>query len=159
MPFPVAIVIWGGATAIVGTVVGGVVSEYHDNHSAYSDHSDYSDRAEREKAEAAAKEKIRKDKLKIAKAELNKTLRDVCRAMSDNAGEGHAVFDEWQLSSENFSFKDFAREMGKLDATSKEKIQEAAGRVFDSEERDRKEELDEVNAMLRLLAEKRCGGK
>ncbi len=49
--------------------------------------------------------------------------------------------------------------MGKVDATSKEKISEAAERVFSEEERVRKEELDEVNAMLRLLAEKRCGGK
>lgn len=155
MPFPIAIVAWVGGAA-VATVVAGGVAELYDNHSA---HSQYSDAEERKKREKAAEEEQRKKDLKKSKAELDKTLRDVCRAMSDNAGEGHAVFDEWQLSSENFSFKDFAQEMGKLDATSKEKIQEAAGRVFDGEERDRKEELDEVNALLRLLAEKRCGGK
>lgn len=156
MPFPVAIVIWGGATAIVGTVVTGIVSESHDNHSA---HSQYSDTEERKRREDAVKEEERKKALKKAKAALDKTLRDVCTAMSDNAGEGRAVFDAWQPSSKNFAFKDFPKEIEKLDADAVNKIREAAELVFDEEERGRKAELDEVNAMMRLLAEKRCGRK
>ena len=155
MPFPIAIVFVGAGAAVAG-VVGGVISEMHDNHSA---HSQYSDAEENRKKAEAAREEQRKKDLKDAKAALTKTLHEVRTAMGDNAREGRAVFEEWQLSSKDFAFKDFTAEMGKVDATSKEKISEAAERVFSEEERVRKEELDEVNAMLRLLAEKRCGGK
>lgn len=156
MPFPIAIVIWGGASAILGTVVTGAVSEMRASHSA---HSDYSDQAQQDENIKKDEEDKRKDELKKAKAALTKTLHEVRTAMGDNAREGRAVFEEWQLSSKDFAFKDFTAEMGKVDATSKEKISEAAERVFSEEERTRKEELDEVNAMLRRLAEKRCGGK
>lgn len=152
MPIPVAIV-WGGAVAVVA-IVGGVVA--HEDYSDYSDHSKYSDAEARRKREEAAREKERKKNLQLARQEMDKTLEYVRTALADKAGpKGRAIFDQWNVSASDFPYENFAAEYAKLDAEVQDRISHAVSQVFDEEERARQAELDDINALLRRIAEKK----
>lgn len=146
MPFPVAIV---GIVGIVA-IVGGVAS-----HGDHSDHSRYSDAEARRKHEEAAKKREQKKNLKLAHKEMDRTLELVRVALADKAGEGRAFFDQWNVSSEDFPYENFAAEYAKLDGEVQARISQAASQVFDDEERARQAELDSINAILRCIAEKK----
>lgn len=149
MPFPIAIV---GIVGIVGVV--GVGAAIHEDHSDYSDHSRYSDAEARRKRAEAAKEKQRLENLKYAKREMDATLTHVRNALANEAGnKGRTFFDRWNMSSSDFSYKNFVAEYNKLDSDAQGRIRQATSKVFDDEEHARQEELDKINAMLRRIAE------
>ena len=158
MPFPIAIIGAIGIGSAVG-VVGGIIANW-DDHSDYSDHSRYSDAEARRKREREAREKQRRENLRLAKKEMDNTLGQVRAALANQAGwEGRRFFDDWHPSAEDFSYRDFTEEYRKLDSDAQQRIAQATSQVFDEEERERQKELDEINAMLRRIAEKRAAGE
>lgn len=158
MPFPIAIVGFVGGAAAVG-VVGGIIANW-DDHSDYSDYSRYSDAEERREREREAREKERRKNLRVAKKEMDNTLIQVRAALANQAGrEGSRFFDDWHLSAEDFSYRDFTEEYSKLDSEAQKRIAQATSTIFDEEELERQKELDEINAVLRRIAEKRIAGE
>ena len=155
MPFPISIV---GIVVIGiggGTVVGVAVN--HDNHSR---HSDYSDAAERRKREEEARERRRRENLRLAKEEMENTLEYVRCAMADTAGSrGRAVFDDWELSADGFSYKNFQKEYSRLDDSAREKILEASAAAFGEEEELVQKELEEITNLLQRIEKARLTGK
>lgn len=158
MPLPVAIVAWG-----VGAVVAGVVAKAaHETYteSQHSDHSDYSDAAERRKREEQAREKERRENLRLARKNMQQTLDLVRNTMADAAGaKGEAAFRDWDLSEKEFAYKDFSSEFSALDKDARERIGSALKQTFDAEEERRRQELDEVNELLRRIAQTRLTEK
>ncbi|MBQ7607775.1 MAG: hypothetical protein IJU76_07365 [Desulfovibrionaceae bacterium] len=158
MPFPISIV---GIVVIGvggGTVVGVAVN--HDNHSRYSEYTEYSDAAERRKREEEAREKRRRENLRLAKEEMENTLEYVRSAMADAAGSrGRAVFDDWELSADDFSYKNFQKEYSRLDDSVREKILEASAAAFGEEEELVQKELEEITNLLQRIEKARLTGK
>lgn len=157
MPFPISIV----GVVVIGAVGGGATAAIVANqHSNYSDHTRYSDAEARRAKEREIREKKRREDLQQAKKEMEETLGHVRTVMADKAGsQGSVVFRNWNISAEDFPYEDFAREYAALDEQARKKIASATSRVFDKEEQARQQELDELNALLRRIAETRLGDK
>lgn len=159
MPFPVAIVAWGVGAVVAGAVAKAVYED-HSDYSDYSDHSDYSDAAERRRREEEARERERRENLRLARENMRQTLDLVRSSMTDAADpKGKAAFKDWDLSEEMFSYEDFDREFAALDKETRKRVGNALHRAFNDEEERRQKELDEVNSLLRRVAQARLTEK
>ncbi len=148
MPFPVAALIWVGGGAALAGVIAKTVYEDH------SDHSDYPDAAERRRGEEEARAREKRENLRLARKNMQTTLDLVRDSMADAAGaRGKNVFREWDLSETAFSYKDFEREFADLDEDARERVARAFHCSFDEEEKNRQQELNEINSLLQRIAQ------